>query len=86
EGKQILYSLKELPQPSYMDQLCEKWRPYWSVVAWYLWRFVEAKGTPSSAARVMAGASLQQQQQHQGESQHPHQLQLMDPLNMLNIG
>ncbi|KAL5554116.1 hypothetical protein UlMin_041517 [Ulmus minor] len=65
EGMKIIYSLKELPQPSHMDQLCEKWQPYWSVVAWYLWRF---------------------QQQHHGESHHAHQLQLMDPLNMLNIG
>ncbi|KAL5558036.1 hypothetical protein UlMin_034247 [Ulmus minor] len=88
KGVQMLYSLEELPRPSQMDQLCEKWRPYRSVAAWYLWRYVEAKGTPSSAAAVAAGASLQQQQQqqHQGESQHPHQPQLMDPLNMLNIG
>ncbi|PPR87161.1 hypothetical protein GOBAR_AA33527 [Gossypium barbadense] len=28
KGVQLLYSLEELPRPSQMDQLCEKWRPY----------------------------------------------------------
>lgn len=83
KGVQLLYNLEELPRPSQMDQLCEKWRPYRSVAAWYMWRFVEAKGAPSAAA-VAAGASLQQQQQ--GEPQHSQQPQLMDPLNILNIG
>ncbi|XP_015884686.1 uncharacterized protein LOC107420276 isoform X2 [Ziziphus jujuba] len=86
KGVQLLYNLEELPRPSQMDQLCDKWRPYRSVAAWYMWRFAEAKGAPSSAAAVAAGASLQQQQQQQGEPQHPQQPQLMDPLNILNIG
>ncbi|KAF2324581.1 hypothetical protein GH714_015428 [Hevea brasiliensis] len=28
KGVQLLYNLEELPRPSQMDQLCEKWRPY----------------------------------------------------------
>lgn len=90
KGVQLLYSLEELPRPSQMDQLCEKWRPYRSVASWYMWRLAEAKGAPSSAAAVAAGASLQQQQQqHHQQHQHPHsqQPQLLDPINgILNLG
>jgi DNA-3-methyladenine glycosylase II len=89
KGVQILYNLDDLPRPSQMDQLCEKWRPYRSVASWYLWRFVEAKGTPSSAVAVATGAGLQQhlEQHQQQQQQHPSQPQLMDPMNsMFNIG
>jgi DNA-3-methyladenine glycosylase II len=54
-----------------------------------LWRFVEAKGTPSSAVAVATGAGLQQhlEQHQQQQQQHPSQPQLMDPMNsMFNIG
>lgn len=88
KGVQLLYNLEELPRPSQMDQLCEKWRPYRSVAAWYMWRFVEQKGAPPNAATVAVGANLQQQQQQQqqqGEPHQPQQPQLMDPLNILNI-
>ncbi|KAL0553479.1 hypothetical protein IC582_007374 [Cucumis melo] len=91
KGVQLLYNLEELPRPSQMDQLCEKWRPYRSVGSWYMWRLAEAKGASSSAAAVAAGASLQlQQQDHHQEHQHPQhpqQPQLLDPLNgILNLG
>lgn len=89
KGVQLLYGLEELPRPSQMDQMCEKWRPYRSVGSWYMWRFVETKGSPSSAAAVAASASLQQQQQQVEEQQqhHPQQPQLLDPINsILNLG
>ncbi|KAF8022819.1 hypothetical protein BT93_F0361 [Corymbia citriodora subsp. variegata] len=89
KGVQLLYGLDELPRPSQMDQLCEKWRPYRSVASWYIWRFVESKGAPSSAAAVAVGTSLQQQQQQVEEQQqhHPQQPQLLDPINsILNLG
>ncbi|PNY03464.1 HhH-GPD base excision DNA repair family protein [Trifolium pratense] len=92
KGVQILYNLDDLPRPSQMEQLCEKWRPYRSVASWYMWRFVEAKGTPSTAVAVATGAGLQQHQmeqhqQQQQQQQHPSQQQLMDPMNsMFNIG
>ncbi|XP_056177231.1 uncharacterized protein LOC115669905 isoform X1 [Syzygium oleosum] len=90
KGVQLLYGLEDLPRPSQMDHMCEKWRPYRSVASWYIWRFVESKGAPSSAAAVAAGASLQQQQQQQVEEQqqhHPEQPQLLDPINsILNLG
>lgn len=81
KGVQLLYGLEELPRPSQMDQLCEKWRPYRSVASWYLWRFVEAKGTPSTLAAVTAnnaGMSLQPQQQMQ-EPQQQEQMQALPP-------
>ncbi|MBA0864518.1 hypothetical protein Goshw_003814 [Gossypium schwendimanii] len=85
KGVQLLNSLEELPRPSQMDQLCEKWRPYRSVASWYLWRFVEAKGAPSSAAAVAAGASLQPLPQE--EHQHQQQPQLLDSINsILDLG
>ncbi|KAJ9186572.1 hypothetical protein P3X46_002129 [Hevea brasiliensis] len=88
KGVQLLYNLEELPRPSQMDQLCEKWRPYRSVASWYLWRFVEAKGSPSSAVAVATGASMtQQQQEEQQHQQHQQQPQLLDPINsILNLG
>ncbi|ESQ27617.1 hypothetical protein EUTSA_v10018654mg [Eutrema salsugineum] len=93
KGVQMLYNLPELPRPSQMEQLCEKWRPYRSVGSWYMWRLIEAKSTPSNAASVTAGAALsfpqlediQQQQQQQQHQQQ--QSQLLDPLNsVFSIG
>ncbi|GMI91258.1 hypothetical protein like AT1G19480 [Hibiscus trionum] len=87
KGVQMLYNLEELPRPSQMDQLCEKWRPYRSVASWYLWRFVEAKGAPSSAAVVAAGTNLPPLQQQEEQQQHQQQPQLLDPINsILNLG
>ncbi|KAL1210162.1 hypothetical protein V5N11_029584 [Cardamine amara subsp. amara] len=100
KGVQMLYNLPELPRPSQMEQYCEKWRPYRSVGSWYMWRLIEAKGTPSSAAAVTAGAALsfpqlediqqhehQQQQQQQLQQHQQQQPQLMDPLNnVFSIG
>ncbi|XP_061356448.1 alkylbase DNA glycosidase-like protein mag2 [Gastrolobium bilobum] len=91
KGVQLLYGLQDLPRPSQMDQFCEKWRPYRSVASWYMWRFVEAKGTPSSAVAVATGASLHQhqhqQEPQQQQPQHPSQPQLLDPINsMFNLG
>ncbi|XP_022752222.1 probable DNA-3-methyladenine glycosylase 2 isoform X2 [Durio zibethinus] len=85
KGVQFLYNLEELPRPSQMDQLCEKWRPYRSVASWYLWRFVESKGAPSSAVAVasLPPPQLEEQQQHQ-QQQQPR---LLDPINsILNLG
>ncbi|KAL8172002.1 hypothetical protein V2J09_023806 [Rumex salicifolius] len=73
KGVQLLYGLEELPRPSQMEHMCDKWRPYRSVASRYLWRFVEAKGTPSSAVAVAAGAmSLEQQHQQQEQQLHHH--------------
>ncbi|KAF0927172.1 hypothetical protein E2562_030979 [Oryza meyeriana var. granulata] len=36
KGVQELYSLPSLPKPEEMAALCERWRPYRSVGAWYM--------------------------------------------------
>ncbi|KAL8200444.1 hypothetical protein R6Q57_011783 [Mikania cordata] len=77
KGVQLLYSLDELPRPSQMDQLCVKWRPYRSVGAWYMWRFVEGKGAQAGVPAIENGSFSEQVQQQ-------HQPQLLEPIT--NIG
>lgn len=92
KGVQMLYGLEELPRPSQMEQLCEKWRPYRSVASWYLWRIVEAKGGTSGAAPAVAATGASLQPQHQLPELPPppaqeQQPQLVDPINsILNLG
>lgn len=49
KGVQILYNLEELPRPSQMEKLCQRWRPYRSVASWYVWRLIEANGVQGKA-------------------------------------
>ncbi|KAL0378141.1 UNVERIFIED_CONTAM: hypothetical protein Sradi_3119600 [Sesamum radiatum] len=91
KGVQLLYGLEELPRPSQMEQLCEKWKPYRSVGAWYMWRFVEGKAAPTSnSGGVLDGSVVQPLQQiepQQDGHQHQHQLQFVEPVNGIgNIG
>ncbi|XP_022884893.1 probable DNA-3-methyladenine glycosylase 2 isoform X2 [Olea europaea var. sylvestris] len=90
KGVQLLHSLEDLPRPSQMEQLCEKWRPYRSVGAWYMWRFVEGKGTPATGAAVaLEGSSVQplQQIEPQQDGRQQHQLQFLESVNGIgNIG
>ncbi len=41
KGAQILYELDDLPKPAELASLAERWRPYRSVGAWYLWAVVD---------------------------------------------
>lgn len=87
KGVQILYDLEDVPRPSQMDKLCERWRPYRSVGAWYMWRLIESK-VPQPAPAIPVGSldlpspdgqiMLQQQQQQQQTV-----IQMIDPLQML---
>ncbi|RAL49218.1 hypothetical protein DM860_014436 [Cuscuta australis] len=89
KGVQLLHGLEDLPRPSQMEQLCVKWKPYRSVGAWYMWRFVEGKGTPASAAAALDGSTVQPLHQidHMEDAQQQHQLQLLEPINgMTNLG
>lgn len=92
KGVQHLYGLEELPRPSQMEQLCEKWKPYRSVGAWYMWRFIEGKGSAAGASMVPLDGGgvaqpLQQIEPHQDGHQHQHQLQFVEPVNGIgNIG
>lgn len=38
KGFMLTYRKKELPKPKELDAFGERWRPYRSVAAWYLWR------------------------------------------------
>ncbi|XP_028788146.1 probable DNA-3-methyladenine glycosylase 2 [Neltuma alba] len=63
-GVERLYGLKALPKPSQMEKLCEKWKPYRSVGAWYMYRLMEAKGVlPTLSAVEVAGSTVTEQQQ-----------------------
>jgi DNA-3-methyladenine glycosylase II len=91
----MLYGLEDVPRPSQMEKLCEQWRPYRSVAAWYMWRLIEAKNTVSVTLPVIPPAlpapseefMLQEQhqhQQHQRQEQHqPTPIQMIDPVYML---
>ncbi|KAG8373696.1 hypothetical protein BUALT_Bualt11G0051500 [Buddleja alternifolia] len=91
KGVQLLYGLMELPRPSQMEQFCERWRPYRSVGAWYMWRFVEGKGSITAGSAVsLEGNFVQPLQQiephHNGQNQQ-HQLQFVEPVNGIgNLG
>ncbi|XP_052197454.1 alkylbase DNA glycosidase-like protein mag2 [Diospyros lotus] len=82
KGVQILHGLEDVPRPSQMEQLCEKWRPYRSVGSWYMWRLIDGKGNPQAgAALTLEGiVPLQQQMGQQEETQQQHQLQLLEPI------
>ncbi len=41
KGFKIFYQLDDLPQPEQMLIGAERWRPYRTLAAWYLWRLVE---------------------------------------------
>ncbi|CAA2958285.1 probable DNA-3-methyladenine glycosylase 2 isoform X1 [Olea europaea subsp. europaea] len=90
KGVQLLYSLEDLPRPSQMEQLCEKWKPYRSVGAWYMWRFVEGKGTPAAGATMALEGNIVQpleQIELQQDGRHHHQLQFLESVNGIgNLG
>ncbi|XP_022132520.1 DNA-3-methyladenine glycosylase 1-like [Momordica charantia] len=56
KGVQRLYGLKELPKPVEMEKLCDKWKPYRSMGAWYMWRLMELKEIVSKG-RDLSGKS-----------------------------
>jgi DNA-3-methyladenine glycosylase II len=41
KGIQVLAGMKRRPAPATMTRLAERWRPYRSIAAWYLWRLHE---------------------------------------------
>ncbi|WOK91546.1 putative DNA-3-methyladenine glycosylase 2 [Canna indica] len=88
KGVHMLYGLDEVPRPSQMDQLCERWRPYRSVGSWYMWRLVEAKSNPNLTSSITGATTMaaiggvgdaQKQQQRLQQSQN----QLIDSFQIL---
>jgi DNA-3-methyladenine glycosylase II len=54
-GFQAAYGLRRMPPPKVLAAYGERWKPYRTTVAWYLWRAVELKraGTlPAPAERI----------------------------------
>lgn len=93
KGVRMLYGLDDLPRPSQMEQLCEKWRPYRSVGSWYMWRFVEGKEGPTAGTGIALDGNLVQPMQQieapqDGQQQQQHQLQFVEPVNngIVNLG
>ena len=41
KGVQMAFSLSELPKPSEVEKLGDRWRPYRSVATWYLWKSLQ---------------------------------------------
>jgi DNA-3-methyladenine glycosylase II len=57
QGMRAAYGLKAPPGPEEMEAVAERWRPYRSVGAWYMWRALEGaqvmnKGNGSSTNRI----------------------------------
>ena len=54
-GFQAAYGLRRLPEPRALAAWGERWRPYRTAAAWYLWRALELKRTgvlPAPAERI----------------------------------
>jgi DNA-3-methyladenine glycosylase II len=54
-GFRAAYGLRKLPHPRVLAAFGERWKPYRSTAAWYLWRALELErsgGLPPPAARV----------------------------------
>ncbi|GJM89847.1 hypothetical protein PR202_ga06069 [Eleusine coracana subsp. coracana] len=85
KGVQMLYGLEDVPRPSQMDSLCERWRPYRSVGAWYMWRLIESKVPQPVPAIPVGSLSLPTGDEHlmlQQEQQEPV-IQMIDPLQII---
>jgi len=37
------YGMADLPKPTEIETLAERWHPYCSVATWYLWRSLDGK-------------------------------------------
>jgi 3-methyladenine DNA glycosylase/8-oxoguanine DNA glycosylase len=52
KGFQRLYRKRVLPTPKQILQTAERWRPYRSTAALYLWRIADAPPAPRSRPRT----------------------------------
>ena len=58
KAMQIFLGSKRRPAPRTMMRAAELWRPYRSVVAWYLWRVLEAPPVAAVPARTRPGTAV----------------------------
>ena len=54
-GIQLAYGLSALPKPKELQRIGEKWSPYRSIAAWYLWRSLEHPETVAVRGKEGAG-------------------------------
>src|SRR5438067_12177653 len=45
KGLANTFGRRKLPTPKQCQKICEKWRPYRSIAAWYFWRALDAPAT-----------------------------------------
>jgi len=41
KGVQMAFSLPEIPKPKEVERMGERWRPYRTIVTWYLWKSLQ---------------------------------------------
>ena len=51
KGFMLTYGLEEMPTPKELLQYGERWRPYRSVAAWYMWRAADQAKDPTSTRK-----------------------------------
>jgi hypothetical protein len=63
KGLQLAYGLDTLPKPREVARIAERWAPYRTIAAWYLWRLLDngdgqagTLGPPPAKAAVAAKA------------------------------
>jgi DNA-3-methyladenine glycosylase II len=63
KGLQLAYGLKTLPKPREVAKIAERWAPYRTVAAWYLWRLLDngdgqagTLGPPPATTTTQQGA------------------------------
>jgi DNA-3-methyladenine glycosylase II len=45
KGMQLVYKLRELPDPKRMQKIAAPWQPFRSIACWYLWRAIDGTAT-----------------------------------------
>ncbi|MDZ4676821.1 MAG: DNA-3-methyladenine glycosylase [Oligoflexia bacterium] len=51
-GFSILYKKKDLPKPQELLAYGERWRPYRSIAAWYMWRSTDMSKKPKAKVKL----------------------------------
>ncbi|HVU82070.1 MAG TPA: DNA-3-methyladenine glycosylase 2 family protein, partial [Rhodanobacteraceae bacterium] len=51
KGAQIVHGFEEMPPPRMLREFGERWAPYRTLAAFYLWRVVDAANPPKPGAK-----------------------------------
>jgi len=52
EGYRLAYRLRERPTPKALQAIGERWKPYRSIAAWYLWRAASERRKASTSVKT----------------------------------